>query len=72
MRLPRRYLEEYRNAGRAHFRRVVRSHLIPAGRDDGLWQRGLVAAFKAFRKERLKLICREFERAAGIRLFARR
>ncbi|MEK6299353.1 MAG: DUF262 domain-containing protein [Acidobacteriota bacterium] len=71
MKLPRSYLADYWNAGRAQFRTVMKSHLIPVGEDSGIWDSGLVAAFKKFRKERLRLICAEFERAAGIRLFTR-
>lgn len=68
-RLPRQYLAEYQDADSRQFRRVMRSHLIPVGPDAGLWDRGVKGAFKRFRKERLELICREFEKAAGIRLF---
>ncbi|MGD0010694.1 MAG: DUF262 domain-containing protein [Terriglobia bacterium] len=69
MRLPRHYLDEYREEGRQRFRRVMRSHLIPVGNDNGVWQRGAVRAFKQFRKERLALICASFEKEAGIKLF---
>lgn len=71
MRLPRYYLNDYREAGRKQFRRVMRSHLIPVGDDRGVWERGVVRAFKKFRQERLVLICAEFEKAAGIKLFRR-
>jgi hypothetical protein len=71
MRLPRRYLGAYRDEGRAKLRRVMRSHLIPVGKDCGIWKAGIVAAFKEFRKERLQLICRAFEKEAGIKLFRR-
>jgi len=47
----------------------MRSHLIPVGNDNGVWQRGAVRAFKQFRKERLALICASFEKEAGIKLF---
>ncbi len=69
MRLPRSYLGQYRDDGRARFRRVMRSHLIPVGADSGAWDRGIVRAFKQFRRQRLALICAEFERAAGMSLF---
>ncbi len=69
MKLPRSYLEEYRK--KRPFRRVMRSHLIPVGDDSGVWEKGIVSAFKQFRKERLVLICAEFEKAAGIKLFRR-
>ena len=69
MRLPRFYLDDYRAVGRARFKQVMNSHLIPVGEDSGIWDRGLVGAFKTFRKNRLSVICAEFERAAGIKLF---
>lgn len=72
MRLPRNYLGKMLNdAGRQQFRRVMRSHLIPVGDDSGVWNRGIVRAFKQFRQRRLALICDEFENAAGIKLFRR-
>ncbi len=71
MKLPRSYLAEYRDSGRQQFRRVMKSHLIPVGPESGVWQRGVVHAFKKFRQERLTLIRTAFEAAAGIRLFKR-
>ncbi len=71
MRLPRHYLADYREAGRQQFRRVMRSHLIPVGDDSGIWERGVVRAFKQFRQHRLALICAELEKKAGIKLFRR-
>ena len=71
MRLPRIYLDDYRTHGAKLFHRVMRSHLIPAGPDSGVWVSGIVDAFKKFRRERLRMICNAFEREAGIRLFSR-
>lgn len=71
MRLPRRYLAEHRESRRRQFRRVMRSHLIPVGEDSGVWERGVVRAFKRFRQHRLQLICAEFEKVAGTALFRR-
>lgn len=68
-RLPRNYLTEYRDAGRQRFRRVMQSHLIPISDDSGVWDRGVVKAFKKFRKNRLALICSAFEKEAGMKLF---
>jgi hypothetical protein len=70
-RLPRTYLAECSAAGRARFRQVMRSHLIPVADDSGVWERGLVRGFKKFRQQRLKLICTEFEKVAGMKLFRR-
>jgi hypothetical protein len=69
MRLPRYYLTEYRDAGRKQFNRVMKSHLIPARDDDGIWDVGIVKAFKRFRQHRLALICAALTKAAGIKLF---
>ena len=71
MRLPSRYMADYSVAGRQQFRQVMRSHLIPVGDDSGVWERGVVKAFKLFRKQRLALICSEFEKVAGMKLFRR-
>jgi hypothetical protein len=71
MRLPSSYLSAYREAGQKRFRPVMRSHLIPVGDDSGVWEKGIVSAFKQFRRQRLALICAEFEKAAGIKLFKR-
>jgi hypothetical protein len=68
---PANYLADYRDAGRARFRRVMKSHLIPVGDNSGVWDRGLVTAFKKFRRRRLQMICAEFEKRAGIKLFRR-
>ncbi len=71
MRLPRSYLADYRDSGRNHFGRVMRSHLIPVGSESGVWERGTVRAFKRFRAVRLAMICKAFEKEAGIKLFRR-
>jgi hypothetical protein len=67
--LPRYYLADCRNGGRKRFRSVMRSHLIPVEKDGGVWERNVGRGFKHFRSERLKLICRAFERQAGMTLF---
>lgn len=69
MRLPRHYLADFRKTGRQKFRQVMRSHLIPVEDDGGIWERGVVRAFKQFRRRRLALICAELEKEAGIKLF---
>lgn len=67
--LPHTYLAAYRENGRKHFSSDMRSHLIPVSKDSGVWERGVVRAFKQFRAERLALICRGFEKEAGMKLF---
>ncbi len=69
--LPRKYLAAYRDDGLRQFRRVMKSHLIPVAHGEGVWERGMVTAFKHFRQQRLALICTAFERVAGMRLFRR-
>jgi len=69
MRLPRKYLADYRDLDRKHFPQVMRSHLIPVGSESGVWEHGTIGAFKHFRTERLALICKAFEKEAGITLF---
>lgn len=69
MRLPRNYLAQYDSAGKRQLHRVMKSHLIPVRADSGVWDEGVVRAFKEFRRNRLELICTEFEKQAGIRLF---
>ena len=68
-RLPSSYLAEYRDGNRGQFRHVMKSHLIPVGVDSGVWERGIVSAFRTFREARLKMICDAFEAKAGMRLF---
>lgn len=67
--LPGNYLSNYRDNGWQLFSQVMRSHLIPIEKDSGIWDKGIVQAFKQFRKTRLALICKELEREAGIKLF---
>jgi hypothetical protein len=69
MRLPRKYLADYRDSDRSHFARVMKSHLIPVGHDSGVWERSTTRAFRRFRADRLRLICQAFEKEAGIKIF---
>ena len=64
---PRVYLTEWRN--RRFFARAMRSHRIPYERSSPLWLRGVKRAYPRFVKARLALLCREFEKQAGIKLF---
>jgi hypothetical protein len=66
---PASYLEPFRP--QRHFSRAMRSHLIPH-RSEFLWQRGIRRAFPRFIRERQDLIAKEFERAAGMKLFRTR
>jgi hypothetical protein len=68
-RLPRKYMAAYQAAGRKYFPRVMKSHLIPVGKEGGVWEKGIVRAFKHFRSQRLTLICKTFEKEAGLKLF---
>jgi len=64
---PAHYLEEYRR--RKHFARVMKSHLIPYKSNGALWDTNIRRRYRIFLKERLELICKEFEKEAGTRLF---
>jgi len=66
---PRIYLGEYREQDPHNFGRVMKSHLIPVGKESGVWKRGISGAFKTFRKQRLQMICNAFEKQADIKLF---
>lgn len=66
-RRPSVYLDEFR--GRRHFKRVLRSHLIPDGDGNGLWDGNIPRGYKTFLAQRTKAICRAFETAAGCKLF---
>ncbi|HQP85573.1 MAG TPA: hypothetical protein PLL76_04890, partial [Thermoanaerobaculia bacterium] len=68
-RLPRNYLAFYRDEYPTTFRRVMRSHLVSTAPNAGVWELGIKNAFRRFRAERLKLICAEFEKQAGMKLF---
>lgn len=70
-RRPWKYLADYKTAGQAQFKRVMKSHLIPAEPDAGVWVPSVTKGFNQFRRERLTLICTAFETAAGMRLFRR-
>lgn len=66
-RRPSSYLGDYR--GRRHFRRALRSHLIPDGGDGGLWDDNIIRGYNTFLRERTRQICHAFETAAGCKLF---
>lgn len=64
---PDRYLAEHLD--RKHFSRAMRSHLIPYDSNSGLWIKGVAKAYKRFSSDRLKEICRAFEKQADMKLF---
>lgn len=61
------YLDEFRR--KRCFHRVMSSHLIPHQKDSPLWDRGVRRGYRNFQNERLDVLCKAFEREAGIRLF---
>lgn len=69
--LPRKYLAAFRDISTSRFRRAMKSHLIPVTGESGVWDPRLVRGYKSFRAERLRLICKAFEKAAGMKLFSR-
>lgn len=64
---PRVYLAKYRK--RKQFAKVMKSHLIPYKKDSGLWSVNIKKGYRRFLDQRLDLICKAFEKEAGIRLF---
>lgn len=70
-RAPRSYFDDVSRSRRAR-NIALRSHLIPDTPDDGIWDRSIKRGFKTFLQERARLVAREFERRAGMRLFERK
>jgi hypothetical protein len=64
---PINYLAEFRK--QKHFQRVMKSHLIPFGKDSGIWQNDIKRGYRHFIKERNEILCKAFEREASIKLF---
>jgi len=64
---PFKYLDEFRR--KRYFARVMRSHLLPFDHKSGLWDANVIRGYRYFLKARTRLLCRSFERAAGIKLF---
>jgi hypothetical protein len=64
---PFKYLEEFHR--KRYFAKVMRSHLIPFDQKSGLWDSHVVRGYRSFLKARTRLLCRSFERAAGMKLF---
>jgi len=68
-RLPRSYFTDFKSTAKAQFQSAMKRHLIPVSASSGVWLPGVKTAYKQFRAERLILICKEFEKAAGIKIF---
>lgn len=64
---PFKYLEQFQR--KRYFARAMRSHLIPFDQKSGLWDTSVTRGYRSFLKARTRLLCRSFERAAGMRLF---
>jgi hypothetical protein len=64
---PFKYLEEYHH--KRYFGRVMRSHLVPFDKKSGLWDVTITRGYRSFLKARTRLLCRTFEKAAGMKLF---
>lgn len=69
MRRPDSYFAPYMK--KRHFRRTMKSHLIPYDGQSGLYTPGVSRAYRQFKARRLRMICAAFEREAGVRLFRR-
>lgn len=61
------YLEDFRR--RRHFASVMKGHLIPHQRDQAIWSSSIRSAYRQFQRERLDMLCAEFNRVAGMKLF---
>lgn len=61
------YLEPSRR--KKHFSRVMKSHLIPYRGESHLWDRNVRSGYRKFISQRLSVICKAFEKEAGIPLF---
>jgi len=65
---PRNYLPEYLdNRSLPSF---LRSHLIPCEKNSYIWCKNIKKDYKKFLRERMNLLCEEFERVASMKLFA--
>ena len=64
---PSDYFKELKHP--RYFASVMKSHLIPYKTDSGIWNRNIKKGYKQFVDVRLELICKEFEKQAGMRLF---
>jgi hypothetical protein len=64
---PFKYLEVFRR--KRYFGRVMRSHLLPFDQRSGLWDMSVTRGYRSFLKARTRLLCRAFEKAAGMKLF---
>jgi hypothetical protein len=69
MKRPETYLSEVR--GKRNFSSRMDHHLIPYQEEAGLWWRDSLKGFNQFLKCREKLIAKEMEMQAGIKLFRR-
>jgi hypothetical protein len=64
---PRKYLAPFRH--KRFFGHAMKSHLLPYNSESALWLPGVPKAFRAFSKQRLRLICKAFRKQSGITLF---
>jgi hypothetical protein len=65
---PRDYLKEYLD-GRS-LPSFLRSHLLPLDHRSSLWKHDIRRGYKEFLRERMELICKEFEKNARMMLFS--
>jgi len=62
---PRNYLGEYKR--KRHFKKVMRSHLIPAGSDSGVWEDNLRNGFKLFLNQRANRILNSMTKLSDVK-----
>jgi hypothetical protein len=62
---PRNYMGDYRR--KRHFKKVMRSHLIPAKPDSGVWETNLRVGFKKFLNQRAPVILNSISKIADVK-----
>jgi hypothetical protein len=67
--LPRTYLTRFKHL--SHFKKALRSYLIPIDKDSAIWRTRVTEAFRDFLNIRIRLITLEIEKLAGAQLFDR-
>jgi hypothetical protein len=64
---PSAYLKPF--MGKRNFARVMKSHLIPLKNGSGIYNSNVKVGYRQFIQQRTRLIVKEFEHQAGIKLF---
>jgi hypothetical protein len=62
---PRHYLGEYRR--KRHFKKVMRSHLIPVSSNSGVWENNLRLGFKMFLNQRAIIVLNALSKTIDVK-----